>query len=567
MRKLILLAVLALAFVATPSFAANLSFPSFLSDITVNTDASILVRETIVVTYHTDMHGFFRTIPFRYDTGDGGRVSVPISNVSVTQDSSAATFTTSKKGNDLTIKVGDPNKTITGEHEYVISYTASAVVNFFSDHDELYWNVTGDKWDAPLQKVDAIVHHPSGVSGTILQLACYTGEAGSRETNCTSEQQGADAVFNASTFLTIVTGWQPGIVIKPSDYDSIRSTAGTAGVRTPISRTTMLISLIGNAFAAIVIIAWFIRWWLRHGRDPKSRPTVIAQYDPPDKLRPGEVGTIYDEQAQARDVIATIVDLAVRGYLVIEEVEKGTFLGLGDKKDYQLVRKKDADPALKPFEEKLLSSLFDGKDSVTLSSMKGKFAQDLRTVERLMYEQTVRDGYFSANPDSVRKKFFFAGLIVTVFGFFLVLLYIVVLPLAGILAMIMAKAMPQRTAKGVDATWHCRGFREYLERAEKYRLQWQEKEKIFEQFLPYAMVFGVVKQWTEAFKDIAMEQPSWYHGAPGTTFNSLVLWSALNNFTTVATNSFVPPAAKGSSGFGGGGFSGGGFGGGGGGGW
>lgn len=567
MRRLVLLATLAFSFLAVPAFAADTTYTSFSSDITVNTDASISVTETVVVDFNVAKHGIFRNIPFRYDTGNGGSISVPIEDVRVLQDSSEATFTTSKQGKNVVLKIGDADRTLTGSHTYIISYTAQAAVNFFDDHDELYWNVTGDDWEAPISKVSATVHLPSDVAAADVQAACYTGTQGSKEQDCESTTASSVVTFTAPTFLTAVVGWPKGIVTKPADYDTIRSSTSTRVFVAPLSHTAWLAILVGNLLAAAAIVAWFVRWWLTHGRDPKSRGTVIAQYDPPDGLRPGEVGTLYDEKAETRDVIATIVDLAVRGYLVIEEGEKKGFLGIGGGKDYTLLRKKQPDQALKPYEEKLMSSLFKDGESVKLSELKGSFANDLHAVQKLMYEQTVTDGYFSANPDSVRKKYFIIGLLLFFLGSGLMVVFIFVLPLAGILAMLVAKAMPQRTAKGVEAAWHSRGFREFLHTAERYRLKWQEKEHIFEQYLPYAMVFGVAEQWTKTFKDIAMEQPSWYHGSPGSMFNSLVLWSALSNFSTTATQSFVPPAATGSSGFGGGGFSGGGFGGGGGGSW
>jgi uncharacterized membrane protein len=131
--------------------------------------------------------------------------------------------------------------------------------------------------------------------------------------------------------------------------------------------------------------------------------------------------------------------------------------------------------------------------------------------------------------------------------------------------------MPKKTEKGVRALEHARGFREYLATAEKYRLQWQEKEHIFETFLPYAMVFGVADKWSEAFKDIALPPPNWYEGGVSAAgqFNAgrfLISMGVLQSGLTKAVSA-QPHKGSGGSGLGGGGFSGGGFGGGGGGSW
>jgi uncharacterized membrane protein len=128
--------------------------------------------------------------------------------------------------------------------------------------------------------------------------------------------------------------------------------------------------------------------------------------------------------------------------------------------------------------------------------------------------------------------------------------------------------MPARTVKGTDAYAWALGFKEYLSKAEKYRLKWEEKENIFEKFLPYAMVFGVVDKWAKAFAGLNTQPPSWYHGS------SMNVWSPIifANTLSTATSSFghammTAPSAKGGGGFGGGGMGGGGFGGGGGGSW
>jgi uncharacterized membrane protein len=131
--------------------------------------------------------------------------------------------------------------------------------------------------------------------------------------------------------------------------------------------------------------------------------------------------------------------------------------------------------------------------------------------------------------------------------------------------------MPRRSEKGTAALEHAVGFQEYLEKAEKYRLQWQEKEKVFESFLPYAMVFGVVAQWTKAFSSMDMKPPDWYEGSAFTAghFNAVAFGSMMRGLDSSVGQamSAKPQESSGGSGFSGGGHSGGGGGGGGGGSW
>lgn len=554
---------------SAPVYAAQWSITAFSSDISIQPDSSIAVAESIEVNFNVSKHGIFRTIPVQYQTDSGSSVSVPLTVDSVKLDGQPVRFEESRKERDLVLKIGDPKHTLTGSHAYEITYRAQAAVNFFDDHDELYWNVTGLNWEVPISSASAIVRLPGSVPSSSVKVQCFVGSAyGSRSELCSAQAQESGARFSAQDFLTIVVGWPKGIVTKPENYDALR-TSGTSSRQSSLTRLQIALIALGNVFLTLLIIVGFAWWWLRHGRDPKSRPTVMVQYDPPAGLRPGEVGTLYDETAQNRDVIATIVDLAVRGWVTIEEVSKDRFLGFGHDTDYTLMLNKEVsnDASLKPYERALLDSMFRDGTVVTLQSLKGRFYQDLQRVKSKLYEQLVTNKYFVSNPDTVRKIFFIAGATTFVLGFFLMPLYVFVVPVLGLAAVLTAKFMPQRTIKGVDATWHSRGFREYLEKAEKYRVQWQEKEHIFEQFLPYAMVFGVAEKWSKAFAGIAQQPPSWYRGSYPGNFNSLLLWSALNSMSGQTMRAFSPAAASGRSGFGGGGFGGGGIGGGGGGSW
>ncbi len=202
-----------------------------------------------------------------------------------------------------------------------------------------------------------------------------------------------------------------------------------------------------------------------------------------------------------------------------------------------------------------------------VSELKGTFYLDVQRLNASLYKDMVEQNLFVANPSSVRLGNFIAGVGVTAVAvlFCFINVFAGVLIGAGMIAF--AWFMPKRTSLGVEARWHARGFKLFLETAEKYRLQWQEKQNIFERYLPYAIAFGVADKWSKALAGLNRQPPQWYHGTYGSTFNSMVLWTSLNGMTNSFTRSFAPPAASGKSGFGGGGFSGGGFGGGGGGGW
>ncbi|MBI2984781.1 MAG: DUF2207 domain-containing protein [Candidatus Kerfeldbacteria bacterium] len=555
--------------IARPATAADWAISRFHSAVTVQSDASIDVTETIEVNFFVPKHGIFRDLPFRYATDRADRISVPIELDEITLDGGSVPYEQSSFADTVRWKIGDPDRTISGEHTYSLRYRALAAVNFFDDYDELYWNVTGSDWEVPIRQVDATVRLPGQVPINELQSRCFTGAVGSKSEECRFTTDISSATFASNDYLTVVVGWPTGVVTKPGNYDQLRQGGGLGPGWRAVFRSGPAV-IIGDIALPLILAVWLWRYWKRQGRDPAGPGTVIAQYDPPPGMTPGEMGVLFDERANQRDVVATIIDLAVRGYVDITETKEKKLLGLAASTDYELRRRKRKDdPPLRAHERQLLSGLFADGDSVRLSELKGAFADDVRAIQSDLYRQVAEQGYFLTDPSQARVRAGLVGGGVLVLGLVVAFTLFPQLGLAiiGLLIIVFAGVMPKRTSKGVTAFWHARGFKLFLEKAEKYRLQWQERQNIFEQYLPYAMAFGVAEKWSQAFAGLNQPPPSWYHGSYPGSFNSLMLWSAMNSFSARTLRSFAPPAASGSSGFGGGGFSGGGFGGGGGGSW
>jgi len=319
-----------------------------------------------------------------------------------------------------------------------------------------------------------------------------------------------------------------------------------------------------------------------------KRLPVSVQFAPPEGVRPGEVGTLVDEKADAVDVTATLIDLAVRGYLRIEEVPRSR----PDKKpdDWTLVQLRDVDGSLLPFEQTLLTQVFSGRNQVRLSDLRTTFASSMGMVQNGLYQHVTSNGWFRANPKDVRAAWLGAGITLLVlagvatFGLFAAGVQVrglglvsVALGLVGLLVLALSGAAPSRTEDGTAALAQALGFRQYLATAEAGQIRFEEGEDVFSRYLPYAIVFGLTERWARVFAELAAEgravgaAPGWYVGAyPG---NSNVFWatafaSSMDRFQSVATESLAAPTpgSSGGSGFSGG-FSGGGVGGGGGGGW
>jgi uncharacterized protein (TIGR04222 family) len=298
-----------------------------------------------------------------------------------------------------------------------------------------------------------------------------------------------------------------------------------------------------------------------------------VEFAPPEGLRPGQVGTLLDERANTLDVTATIVDLAVRGHLRIEEIEKTWFLG---KPDWKLVRIARPDEDLLAYERTLLSKLFAAGDEVLLSGLRNTFAEELRQVQEAMYRDVVGKGWFRERPDRVRARWWVIGalaLVASVGATYVLAVHLrvgllgVPLVLASLLLLIGAGRMPARTAAGTALTRRVRGFRVVIEKAETHMSRWAEEAGVFTRYLPFAIVFGATERWAKAFEDLGAGQPdtSWYVASRPFVYHEFA--RSLDGFTVATSGTIAStPAGSGSSGFSGG-SSGGGGGGGGGGSW
>jgi hypothetical protein len=362
---------------ASAARARELRIEKFDSEIVVSPKGMIDVTETIQVQFIGSWRGFNREIPVEYVTPQGLNYTLFLNVKRVTDESgNSLKFESSRERHYRKLKVyvpgaQDAHKTI------VIEYTVSDALRFFEDHDELYWNVTGDEWNVPIQSASARVMLPEGTTG--IRVNVFTGAYGSRAQEADFEIAGNGVEVRTRQplgyheGLTIAVAFDKGFVHEPSALDKI---------------SLFLRSNWPLGLPVIVFVIMFYLWWTQ-GRDPRLRP-IAAQYEPPDQLTPGEAGTLVDNSADMRDITSSIVDLAVRGYLVIEEHEKDRMLGLVHDKDYNFILKKDrAEWAkLKPHEQVLLNGFFSSGtvgEAVSMSSLENRFYKNLPDIKNRIF--------------------------------------------------------------------------------------------------------------------------------------------------------------------------------------
>ena len=564
--------IAALLFAAPTTQARDLTIQRFDETVTVNPNGTIEVTEIIEARFTGFWHGIYRTIPVEYDSPQHLNYSLLLEPLSVTDDDGhSLKYEQKREGRYLKFKITVPDAQDTTK-TVLLHYRILNAIRFFDDHDELYWNVTGGEWDAPIRAASAKIELPDGVTG--LHAIAFTGAYGSRESDAQVETAGnvvqvsANHPLSYREGLTVVAGWDKGFVHPPS------------------AAAKLALFFRSNWPLFLPVVAFFMMlwlWWTR-GRDP-ARGSIAVQYEPPDKLTPGECGTLVDNEAAMRDITATLVDLAVKGYLTIEQKDESHLLGLSHSKEYifHLKRPSTEWSAARPHELEMLSALFDDGSltSVKLSELQNHFYTHLPAIRTRIFDALMADGYYLHRPDTVRQGYIGAGIVIGillfVFGGALGaatgvahLTWIIAAILTAAVICIFGWFMPARTLTGARTFEKVLGFEQFLERVESEGLERIVKTpEMFEKFLPYAMALRCEKKWVAAFAGIAMQPPQWYSGPYGSGFVPYMFVNDLNVMSAQASNvmASAPRSSSGGSGFSGGGFSGGGFGGGGGGGW
>lgn len=577
LHRVLLCSFLASTLLCTPFTVAARAevIRAFDATIRLQKDTTLDVTETIVMDFEdAQRHGIYRNLPVVYNR-HGGQYSIYVRIVSVTDEKGRGwRFTTSRSGRDLNIKIGDPNRTFSGVHTYKLRYLVRRAVNFFNGAPEVYWNATGDQWPFAMTQVAARFYPPPGVGTAQVKTACFMGPPGS--TTPASIQSKADNIifytYNLSpgSGLTFVAGLPKDSVVAPSTLQNL----------------LWILADWWPAFALpLAALALLTMLYLRGGRDADIGQAVAVEWNPPTELTPAEVGTLVDEHCDMADVVSTLVDLAARGYLVIEQTQSEKFLFFSSK-DYIFHKLQHTpganEPALLKHEQEFLRGLFLGSDEVSLSSLKNKFYTYLPDIRSGIFDALMNKNLFSSNPESTRTAYAGVGIVAAILGF--VLLFVLSsigksawgagLLGSGVLCLLFARAMPAKTVAGSKMLVKCLGFARFVEVAEKERIKVlaQNDPTIFGRMLPYAMVLGVADQWADAFKDLLHEPPNWYIGPSYSVFSPNMFVNDLGNGMNTMGNTFSskPQSQAGSGGSGfssGGGFSGGGFGGGGGGSW
>jgi uncharacterized membrane protein YgcG len=556
-----LFAALLCFFCLSLPLSAEETITRFGSDVTVNTDASIDVAESISVISENNQirHGIFRDFPTRSTDKHGVEVHVDFEVQRVTRDGNPENFIVESINYGKRVKIGDKDVLLnSGIHKYVIKYHANRLLGFFDGYDELYWNVVGNGWPFAIQSADVKIHLPSGAE--IKQSAFYTGVRGSdgkdaRATASSGNEYAAQTtrVLRPHEDFTVAVAWQKGIVTPPSAGQQqlwlLRDNAGFAGL----------------AITLLSVAGYFFYTWSKVGRDPAGG-TIIPLFHPPQNMGPADVRYVWRQNSDNRAVAAALVGLAVKGRLKIEDTDGS----------YAVNRLANTGPQLVASETALYNALPSGRLEFEQSNHE-RISSAINAVERSL-ERDYRGTLFVKNfgwfaigllisivgvilssllmPDGVGMVWLMVGGFCTVFwgvvafaawgvirgifsghGFFTklkslvgfiflipffgagiavpatmvfseqispaLIVFIAATMAIGMLNLVFFFLMPTTTVAGQRIVDAIEGFRLYMTTAEEKRLDMlnppEKTPELFERYLPYAMALDCENAWNNKF--------------------------------------------------------------------
>lgn len=348
---------------AAASQGRDLAMDRFEQEIQVLPDGSFRVEETLTLRFIGSWNGIERDLMNAHRTAEGRRARLRYRIEGVT-DAAGQQLEVEESsisgGTRLRIWVPGAQDAV---RTVVLRYRVEGGLRFHTDEllaqgragpqapdrafDELYWNATGNGWEMPIAEARVRVLLPDAATG--VGAWGYTGYEGSSE-------QAVDVTLGAARAevrttrplenyegLTVSVTWDPGVVARPTAMDL---------------RRQQLLAFWPAGLPLLAFLGMF-RTWRRHGRDPQMR-AIMVQYSPPENLSPAEVGTLVDHKAEMHDITATLVDLAVRGYVLIEEEQKKGLLGKLGKPEYVFHQRRSRShwAQLQPHEKRYLEGLF-----------------------------------------------------------------------------------------------------------------------------------------------------------------------------------------------------------------
>lgn len=513
----------------------------FESEIKVNEDRSLTIKENITydLEQNLEKHVIIREFPTKYQTKFGIKYNIGFEVKKILINDNPVSYQIKNIANGKRIFIGDPEKILSpGIYKYTIIYNTTHQLGFFKEHDELYFNITGNDWRIPIKKATAKIIFPENIRNKITSIEGYTGYQDQKGTDYNVKKEEDGTIFFVTTKellpgqgLTIAIAWPKGLIKEPTTFEKT--------YRFFSDNLTIIWLLLG----LIILILFYLGSYI-YIKSKQPKEPIIPLFEPPENLSPAEVRYLYNFGFDAKVLAAEIIHMAVTGLLTIEYVKGWLFGGT-----YILRRtKKEASENL----HKALIKLLFEKDTIKLDKSNRNIITNTVNKLKKYLDNLLSSKYFDYN-----LSFNFIGAFISGFFIFTTFLFksfqnydisivdIIIISLLVIIEFIFFFILRNYTPPGKRLVSKIKGFRLFLTVTETERLKIigtppTKTPELFETYLPYAVALDAEKQWSDQFVPIFKEfekeekiyQPTWIIGPSIRITNMPYFYSHLTSSIT-----------------------------------
>ncbi len=539
-------------------FAQDFTIDSFISKIQVNKDGMVQVSESIYTDFHKDKRGIYRTIPYVFEN-DGNRYQTSIDEISVDDRK----YKVKKQNGNVNIKIGNPDVYITGKQLYKINYVVKGPFINADGYQEFYWNVTGNEWKAPINKIRYLVQFPDSEAVDESSMKIFTGEEKSTVAEGSIVKSG-NIVYGTSS-RRMEEGEGLTIALKlPANYIPKEN---TMSIKPPFVSTPVPPAKQWPIVAfALVFLGGIMAFWKKLKGQVEDTEIVPKPYPPLD-LTPAEVGAFYDHIVHDRDIVSMLPYWANQGFL---SMSYNSSYG-----EISIKKLKDLDADRPPYEYTLFHAIFSFGNEVALSDLKEKFYSKQAQVKSQIKKEIIDLEMYDENYSYWFKSWrmwilvpvlFPMFIVAFIFGYWMVGIAIII---CIVTVIVLSSVGRKPSEKGQRIKQDLKGFLAFLknDNSAEYEDIVKKDPQYFEKVYPYAVAFNLDKNFINKIRPYQSMAPFWYG------YYGMNSHAPFNNFSDnfqpkeIASAFTTYPASSGGGGTSGGGFSGGGFGGGGGGSW
>lgn len=510
---LLLFVILLVALTPAHAQSKSLEWLRLDADITVLSNGDLQIVETNVINF---TNGSFS---FGYRDIDMSRIT-DVVNISVEESGQQLeTEIVNTENNTLRIKYYFLSPASNEQRTFVLRYTVIGATRYYESGDQVFWSVVyADRNGFSVLNSTGTVRLPSGATAT--NAEAYGAPADVKGLNESVVVANALEPIPSGNIFEVRVQFPHGIITgSPAPWQQAfdEQRAYDEQTKPAVNLVTLLIAaLVAFGGPALAIVLYNAK-----GRDPNVG--LVAEYlNEPPAIEPGLAGTLLDEKADMQDVVATLVDLARRGVLTMQEAPTSQLGGLITTDNWVFSQGEKFNQPLKPFEKRLVDGMGIAKGDKSLSGLRNKFYTNVPKIQSDLYAALVSEGLYNNAPDATRASYqalavgigvlavvaFCVSMIMSVFSDFAICLPFG-LGLTAVAFFIIAGKMPARTRKGAEMMMRVAAFKRYMENIEKYT-DLQASKDLFDKYLPFAIAFNLDRSWMNKFAKVDAPVPPWY---------------------------------------------------------